>query len=299
MPPPRPRPPTRRPNPRTGGHRSRVHRHRPDQRQPGRPGSATVAGPLPRRAPTHHLGRQHHPARLRRHPLPQNPPRAPHPRPTHSPATPARLPPRPPRTLQRPAHRPPAPDSVIEVHRTVNPAGCVALGGTQFSVGMPLAGYWVLLRIDAHLVHVVTDGLLRRTLPSPLTPTARSRLHGARLAGPSPRVNHQPTLNCQASTEERHCRAPPPLPNFRVACRPLPAWIYGRPMEASPRGPLDPRQRRTIALCSIRALTLPSATAIKQLRDLRAHHSEIIIHQRAAAQPGSMIRHLHQEFLHH
>ncbi|WP_370103643.1 IS481 family transposase [Streptacidiphilus sp. MAP12-20] len=84
------------------------------------------------------------------------------------------------------------PDAVIEVHRTVNRGGCVALGGTQFSVGMPLAGHRVVLRLDAHLVHVITDGQLRRTLPSPLTPAARSRLHGARLAGPPPQP--EPTL---------------------------------------------------------------------------------------------------------
>jgi hypothetical protein len=30
------------------------------------------------------------------------------------------------------------------------------------------------------------DGVLARTLPSPLSPAARGRLHGARLAGPAP-----------------------------------------------------------------------------------------------------------------
>jgi hypothetical protein len=37
----------------------------------------------------------------------------------------------------------------------------------------------------SELLHVITaGGVLDRTLPSPLTPAARGRLHGARLAGP-------------------------------------------------------------------------------------------------------------------
>jgi hypothetical protein len=40
---------------------------------------------------------------------------------------------------------------------------------------------------DAKLIHVITaGGVLARTLPSPLTPAARGRLHGAHLAGPAP-----------------------------------------------------------------------------------------------------------------
>jgi hypothetical protein len=45
----------------------------------------------------------------------------------------------------------------------------------------------VTLRIDATLIQVITaDGVLARTLPSPLPPAACGRLHGARLAGPAP-----------------------------------------------------------------------------------------------------------------
>ena len=38
-----------------------------------------------------------------------------------------------------------------------------------------MGSYRTLLLIDAHLIHVVTDGQLPRALPSPLPPTARSR----------------------------------------------------------------------------------------------------------------------------
>jgi hypothetical protein len=50
-----------------------------------------------------------------------------------------------------------------------------------------LPGQRVTLRIDAKLIQIITaDGVLARTLPSPLAPAARGRLHGARLAGPPP-----------------------------------------------------------------------------------------------------------------
>jgi hypothetical protein len=76
---------------------------------------------------------------------------------------------------------------VIEVQRLVGAGGCVGIGGKQISAGIRLAGQRVTLRIDAGLLQVITaDGVLARTLPSPLTPAARGRLHGARLAGPPP-----------------------------------------------------------------------------------------------------------------
>jgi hypothetical protein len=85
---------------------------------------------------------------------------------------------------------PPGPlpaDAVIEVQRLVGAGGCVGIGGKQVSAGIHLAGQRVTLRLDAKLLHVITaGGVLARTLPSPLTPTARSRLRGARLAGPPP-----------------------------------------------------------------------------------------------------------------
>ncbi|MGJ6962124.1 IS481 family transposase [Streptosporangium sp. G11] len=75
-----------------------------------------------------------------------------------------------------------AADAVVEVDRMVNNAGCVGLAGKLLSVGVPLAGQRVTLRIDAQTVRVIAEGVLVRTKPSPLTPSQRGRLHGARLA---------------------------------------------------------------------------------------------------------------------
>jgi len=85
---------------------------------------------------------------------------------------------------------PPGPlpaDAIVEVQRQVGNGGCISVGGKQISAGLHLAGQRVILRIDQHLLHVITaDGALARTLPSPLQPAARGRLHGAHLAGPPP-----------------------------------------------------------------------------------------------------------------
>lgn len=79
------------------------------------------------------------------------------------------------------------PEVTVEVERTVGAGGCVSIGGKQVSAGLHLAGQRVTLRIDHQLLHVITaDGVPARTLPSPLPPAARARLHGARLAGPPP-----------------------------------------------------------------------------------------------------------------
>ena len=75
-----------------------------------------------------------------------------------------------------------AAEAVVEVERMVNNAGCVGLAGQLLSVGVPLAGQRVTLRIDAQTVRVIAEGVLVRTRPSPLTPSQRGRLHGARLA---------------------------------------------------------------------------------------------------------------------
>ena len=70
----------------------------------------------------------------------------------------------------------------IEVTRRVNAGGTVGVAGRQVSVGLPLAGHTVTLRLEAATMHVLADGALVLSLPSPVQAAARAKLHGARLA---------------------------------------------------------------------------------------------------------------------
>ncbi|MFI9082304.1 hypothetical protein ACIGW8_38870 [Streptomyces sioyaensis] len=72
--------------------------------------------------------------------------------------------------------------AVVELTRLVDGNGFCQLGGQDLKVGTPLARSRVTLRLDGHLVHVVADGVLAKTLPSPLAPDERAGLRGARIA---------------------------------------------------------------------------------------------------------------------
>jgi transposase InsO family protein len=77
--------------------------------------------------------------------------------------------------------------TAIEIERTVNAAGLAGLAGGQVSVGYPLAGQRVTLRMDGTQMAVITsDGELARTMPCPVPPGDRYRLRGARKAAASP-----------------------------------------------------------------------------------------------------------------
>ena len=84
----------------------------------------------------------------------------------------------------RPAGPPPLPPAsgeVIEVERTVNASGNVSLGDHMFSAGLSLAGQRVTLRLDGPVVHVMSGGILARTLACP-----SSRKPGPGCAGHAP-----------------------------------------------------------------------------------------------------------------
>ena len=72
--------------------------------------------------------------------------------------------------------------TVIEVDRNVDANGNADLGGHKVSCGRGLAGQRVTLRLDGHLIHVVHDGALARTLPCPVPAAGRGKLRGARIA---------------------------------------------------------------------------------------------------------------------
>jgi len=78
---------------------------------------------------------------------------------------------------------------VVEVERTVSAAGTVGLGRYQLSVGSPLAGQRITLRLDGPVAHVVSGGVLIRTITCPVPDVTRARLRGAR-----PGSAHPPRL---------------------------------------------------------------------------------------------------------
>ena len=72
--------------------------------------------------------------------------------------------------------------TVIEVDRAVDGNGAADLAGHRLKVGPELARRRVTLRLDGHLVHVICDGVLAKTLPSPVPAADRGTLRGARIA---------------------------------------------------------------------------------------------------------------------
>jgi hypothetical protein len=75
---------------------------------------------------------------------------------------------------------------VIEVERTANASGNVSLGNHMISVGLPLAGQRVTLRLDGPVAHILSAGILSRTVACPVPEEARPRLRGARAGTAQP-----------------------------------------------------------------------------------------------------------------
>jgi transposase InsO family protein len=72
--------------------------------------------------------------------------------------------------------------AVIEVDRTLDVDGVADLARHRLKVGPELARQKVTLRLDGHLIHVVHQGVLAKTLPSPIPADLRTRIRGARIA---------------------------------------------------------------------------------------------------------------------
>jgi transposase InsO family protein len=109
----------------------------------------------------------------------------------------------PPGPARRPPGRPTAGDhpgpwlgvpGAVECDRLVNAAGLIGLGGRQVSVGQHHAGQQVTIRLDTQLAHVILDGVLVKTMPSPLPASALAHLQGARPATSPLRAPQGPTL---------------------------------------------------------------------------------------------------------
>ncbi|MEU7908290.1 integrase core domain-containing protein [Actinoplanes sp. NPDC049118] len=71
--------------------------------------------------------------------------------------------------------------AVVEVDRIVDNDGITNLAGTRLRLGADLHRRKVTLRLDGHLMHVIHDGRLVKTLPAPIPADQRTSLRGARL----------------------------------------------------------------------------------------------------------------------
>jgi hypothetical protein len=88
---------------------------------------------------------------------------------------------------------PPLPGAAVEVERTINATGLLALAGGQHSVGFHLAGQRVTVRVDRGVLHLLgPDRVVLRSLPNPLTAAEMSRIRDARPGGPAPIPTREP-----------------------------------------------------------------------------------------------------------
>jgi hypothetical protein len=79
--------------------------------------------------------------------------------------------------------------TVIEADRSVDGNGVADLAGHKVKVGAELARRQVTLRLDGHLIHVISDGVLAKTLPSPSRPPTGPS--SAAPGSPQPRCRRQ------------------------------------------------------------------------------------------------------------
>jgi transposase InsO family protein len=71
-------------------------------------------------------------------------------------------------------------ERVIEIERTVNRSGAVAIAGAEHVVGFAWAGRKVTLRLDGHLMHAIADNALIGTWPCPISTDRLTSVSGAR-----------------------------------------------------------------------------------------------------------------------
>jgi transposase InsO family protein len=142
------------------------------------------------------------------------------------------------------------PGDAVEVTRRVNAAGTVGVAGQQVSVGLPLAGQTVTLRLEAATMHVLADGALVRSLPSPVPVGSRARLQGARLArgarGPRRLPAHIRAAQAAGKPAILHRISPIPRDRRPGACRgwrgpgSCDEYPFASTYEAAPAAPASP-----------------------------------------------------------
>jgi hypothetical protein len=76
--------------------------------------------------------------------------------------------------------------------RLVNGNGLISLAGRQHPIGYHFSGRRLTVRLDRGVLQLVSDGVLLRSLPNPLTPAEQARIRDARPAGPPPQPAPEP-----------------------------------------------------------------------------------------------------------
>jgi transposase InsO family protein len=68
----------------------------------------------------------------------------------------------------------------IELDRTITREGAIDLGGQRHRLGARLGGQRVTSRLDHYLMHVIADGHVVASMPTPISPAQAAKLSGAR-----------------------------------------------------------------------------------------------------------------------
>ncbi|GGL85342.1 hypothetical protein GCM10010095_82600 [Streptomyces anthocyanicus] len=74
------------------------------------------------------------------------------------------------------------PGTAVEVDRAVTRDGVVGLGNRDVMLSRTLVGSRVVLRMDEHLLHVISGGRVVKTMPLPIPPGRLPLLQGVRAA---------------------------------------------------------------------------------------------------------------------
>lgn len=84
---------------------------------------------------------------------------------------------------------------MVESRRTADASGVASLGNLPVNLGHELNGKHVAVHLDGHLMHVVHEGVLAKTLPAPIDANRRATMRGARQGR-----EQQPRRNSTASS---------------------------------------------------------------------------------------------------
>ena len=84
------------------------------------------------------------------------------------------------------------PGQPIETDHLVNATGYIGLANRSIGIRSQFAGQRLTIRLDSTVLHLINDGQLLRSLPSPLGAADLTHIQATRPAGPTPRATDEP-----------------------------------------------------------------------------------------------------------